>query len=112
MASSVKEIITAQYAPSAQTALYLSPTGTWTRIDKLSVTNSSGGAQTISINLIPNGGTATAANLTTNLRAVQPGETWNSPNEYGHVLNPGDSISVIASGASALVIAAAGTVLS
>ena len=112
MASSVKEIVTAQYVPAVQTSLYTSPAGTWTRIDKLTVVNVSAGAQTVSINLVPSGGSASAANLSTQTRAIQPGETWNSPNEYGQVLNPGDALSVIASAGSDLVILAAGTVLS
>ncbi len=109
MASPVLEIVPAQYAPSAQTVLYTSPTGTTTRIDKLSVQNNDSSPHLISINLVPSGGSAGASNLTTNGQTVRPGQTWNSPNEYGHYLNPGDSISVLADAPSVLTIAAGGT---
>ena len=112
MASPVKEIVTAQYAPNSQTTLYVSAAGVTTRIDKLTVTNTDTVTQTISINLVPSGGSAGGSNLTTDLQAILAGATWNSPNEYGHYLNPGDFISVIASVASKLVIAVGGTQVS
>jgi len=112
MASPVREIVTAQFAPSAQTTLYTSPVGITTRIDKLSVTNTDTVSQTISINLVPSGGSVGASNLTTSVHAILAGDTFNSPNEYGHYLNPGDAISVIASIASKLVIAVGGTQVS
>jgi hypothetical protein len=109
MTSPVTEIIPAQYAPNAQTTLYVSGTGVTTRIDKLSVTNTDTVAQTISINLVPSGGAAGGSNLSTSAQSILPGQTWNSPNEYGHYLRPGDFISVLASVASKLVIYAGGT---
>lgn len=108
MASPVKEIVTAQFAPSAQSTLYTS-TSLTTRIDKLTVTNTDTVARTISINLVPAGSSASSANLTTQNQSILPGATWNSPNEYGHYLNPGDALSVIASTAAVLVIAVGGT---
>lgn len=112
MASPLKQIITAQYAPNAQTTMYVSGTGVVTRIDKLSVQNNDTVPRTISINLVPSGSSAGASNLTTNAQSILPGQTWNSPNEYGQCLNAGDFISVIASAASMLVITAAGTQIS
>lgn len=112
MASPVLEIIPAQYAPSTQVPMYVSPAGITTRIDKLTVQNGDSVPHNISINLVSNGGTASASNLTTNAKVLTAGQTWNSPNEYGHYLNPGDAISVLASAASVLVIAAGGTQVS
>ena len=109
MAFTSLEIVPAAYAPATQTTLYTSPAITITRIDKLTVTNTDTVAHTISINLVPNAGTASAANLTTDAYSIAAGQTWNSPNEYGHYLNAGDLISVVASVASKLVIAIGGT---
>jgi hypothetical protein len=102
------QLIAAQEASNSQTTLFTCPTGTTTRIDALSVTNNDTAPHTISINLVTNAGSASAANLTTDAQVVLPGQTWNSPNEVGKVLNSGDFISVIASAASHLVIAAGG----
>lgn len=109
MSSPLVEIVTAQYAPNSQTTLYTSPASTTTRIDKLTVTNVTGSVATISINMIPSGGTVGASNLSTQAQAIGAGSTWNSPNEYGHYLNPGDALSVLASAPSALTILVAGT---
>lgn len=111
MSSPQAEIIPAQFAPASQTTLYTS-TALVTRIDKLTVTNNGTTAATISINLVAAGGSASAANRTTNAQAIAPGQTWNSPNEYGHYLMPGDAISVVASAATTLTIAAGGTQIS
>jgi hypothetical protein len=111
MASPQLEFVPAQAAPTAQATLYTSPVGTVTRIDKVSVANNGTAAATISINLVPSGQTAAGTNCTTPPQAVQPGQTWNSPNEYGHYLMPGDQFSVLAS-ASTLTIAAGGTQIS
>lgn len=102
----LSQLIAAQRAPNAQTTMFTA--GQFTRIDSLSVTNTDTVAHTISINLVSGGGSATAANLTTQAQIVQPGQTWNSPNEVGKVLNPTDFISVLASAASVLNIAAGG----
>lgn len=109
MPSAVSEIVNAQYAPNAQTTIYTSPAGTTTRIDKLTVTNQDSSVHTISINLVTSGDVAGTENRTTNAQAILAGTTWNSPNEYGHYLNPGDFISVIADAASVLTIAVGAT---
>lgn len=109
MASPVTEIIKAQYAPDTLTVLYTSQALT-TRIDKLTITNQDGAsAHTISLYLVPAGGSPGASNRTTNLRSIAPTDTWNSPNEYGHYLNPGDALACIADAAAQLVIAVGGT---
>jgi len=109
MTSPVLAIIEAQNAPTAQTTLYTSALVT-TRIDKLSATNTTNATIILSINLVPSGQSAGTTNLTTNAQAILAGQTWNSPNEYGQCLNPGDFLSAIAS-ATGLTIMASGTVL-
>lgn len=108
MAFQLAALIEPQFAPAAQTALYTAPAGTLARIDSLSVVNTGTVAETISINIIPNAGSASAANLTTDTQAIQPKQTWNSPNEIGKVLLSGDAVSVIASTASVLAISCGG----
>ena len=106
----LQQLIAAQRAPNAQTTMFAA--GAATRIDSLSVTNTDVTAiHTISINLVAQGGSVGAGNLTTDAQPVLPGQTWNSPNEVGKGLNPGDFISVIASAASVLNIAAGGILM-
>ena len=108
MAFFITQLIAAQRAPNVAAALYTCPPSTVARIDSLSVTNTDAAAHTITINLVTSGGAASDANATTKAQAIQPGQTWNSPNEVGKVLNAGDFIWVVASAANVLTIAAGG----
>lgn len=112
MASPLRQIITSQYAPNSQGTLYTSLPGVTTRIDKMTFTNTDTASQTISVNIVPSGGTAGGSNLITAAQAILAGQTFNDPNCYGLYLNPGDFISVVASAASKIVIAVAGTLAS
>lgn len=105
----LQQLFAAQRAPNTQTTLYTATQTT--RIDAISVTNTDTATHTISINLVTLAGSASGANLTTDAQVIQPGATWNSPNEVGKVLNPGDFISVIASAASVLTIAGGGLIM-
>jgi archaellum component FlaF (FlaF/FlaG flagellin family) len=109
--SSVAEIIPFQAAPASQTSMYTAPAGVTVRIDKMTISNPTGSSATITINLVPSGSGVSTINESTPAYAVLPGAVFNSPNEYGHYLNPGDSISVICSAASTLNIGCGGTLV-
>jgi hypothetical protein len=57
-----KPLITAQDAPNAQTTLYTAPGGTRVPIDKFTAYNHTDAPADLSVNLVPNGRTAAAAN--------------------------------------------------
>jgi hypothetical protein len=103
-------LIPMQRVPNSQTVLYTGQ-ATATRIDKLTVVNTDTVLHTISINIIPSGGSAGAGNLSTDAQVILPGQTWNSPNEVGLMLNIGDEISVIGSAATELNIIASGMIM-
>lgn len=101
--------MTAQTLGTSATQLYTSPGGTVTRIDKLTVINQDSASHTVTIYLVPVASTQGTANRTTNAQVVQAGQSWNSPNEYGHYLNAGDSVWAFASASSVMTIAVGGT---
>ncbi|HSG61413.1 MAG TPA: hypothetical protein VLA24_08260 [Pseudomonadales bacterium] len=107
MAITVKNIIPRKFAESVQTAQYTA-TDCKTVIDKFTVTNNSAATQTISTNLVPNGGTAATSNRIINTRSIAAGECYLCPELIGQVIEDGGFISTIASAASALTISAAG----
>lgn len=109
MTAPVLSIIPTQQLPNSATKLYTSPLNTVTRIDSLSCINTDTSVHTVTIHIVASGGAAGAANLTTSAQALLPGQTWNSPNEYGKYLNPGDSIWAQADTASVVNIIAGGT---
>jgi hypothetical protein len=79
-----------------------------TIIDKFTATNYSGGAETLSINLVTVSGAAGNNNLIVKTKTLQPAETYTFPEIVGQVLNAGDFISTIASAATSINIRASG----
>jgi hypothetical protein len=107
MAVTPKVLIPPKQAENAQTAQYTA-TAVKAIIDKFTVTNTSAGNETISINLVTSGGTAGAANLIIDTRTIAPDETYTCPELVGHVLEAGGFISTLASAATSLTIRCSG----
>jgi len=107
MAITVLPLISAKLAEDAQTTQYTAVNCT-TVIDKFTATNTSAANETISVNLVPVGGTAGASNLIVDTRTIAPNETYTFPELVGQVLSPSGFISTIASDATAIVIRASG----
>lgn len=109
MTTTPKVLIAAQDVPNSATVLYTSPAsgkGTW--IDKATTTNYSGSTATLSINLVPSGGSAGNSNLLIKARSLAASATDQLPELAGKFLNPGDFISVQAGTATAVNIAVNG----
>lgn len=109
MTATPKVIIAAQDAPNAQTTVYTSPAagkGTW--IDKMTATNYSAGAVTLSINIVTLAGAAGNSNLVVKTKSLAAGATDTLPEIVGKFLNPGDFVSVVASAATSISLAANG----
>ena len=100
-------LIAPKTAESAQTTQYTS-TNVTTIIDKLTATNYSAAAATISVNLVTSGGSAGNDNLIVKAKTLQPSETYTFPEIVGQTLLTGDFISTIAGTASAINIRASG----
>lgn len=107
MTVTVKNLIAPKQAENAQTTQYTA-VNCKTRIDKFTVTNTTAANATISVNLVPSAGSASASNLVVSARAVAPGETYTCPELIGQVLESGGFISTLAGTATALTIRASG----
>ena len=107
MAVSIKVLIPAKQAESAQTTQYTA-TNCKSIIDKFTVTNTSAGNVTISVNLVTVTGSAATSNLIIDTRAIAPEETYTCPELVGQALEPGGFISTITSAATSLTIRASG----
>jgi hypothetical protein len=107
MTVTVKVLIPAKTAEATQTTQYTA-TNVTTIIDKLTATNYSASAATISVNLVTASGSAGNDNLITKLKSLQPAEVYTFPEIVGQVLSPSAFISTIAGTASAINIRASG----
>ncbi len=96
------------YAPASDTTVYTSPADTTTIIDKFTATNTDSSARTLSVNIVPSGGTLDAENLIIKDVSIGIGETMDFTTLQNHILGDGDQISVIASDASKVVIRSSG----
>lgn len=108
MAVIARSLIASKQAENSQTTQYTAPSGTRTIIDKFTATNSTAGAVTLGVNIVTSGGSSGASNLIVDDKSIAAGETYTFPEVVGHVLNPGDFISTLASAATSLTIRASG----
>jgi hypothetical protein len=108
MTVTVKVLIPAKTAESAQTTQYTVVTGVTTIIDKFTATNYSATAATISVNLVTSAGTAGDSNLITKTKSLQASEVYTFPELVGQVLAAGGFISTIAGTATSINIRASG----
>jgi hypothetical protein len=107
MAVTPKVLIPAKQAENAQTAQYTA-TAVKAIIDKFTVTNTSAGNVTLSVNLVTVSGTAGDSNLVLDARTIVPNETYTCPELVGQVLEAGGFISTLASAATSLTIRCSG----
>jgi len=107
MSVSIKVLIPAKQAENSQTTQYTA-VNCKTIIDKATVTNTSSGNVTISVNLVTSGGSPGANNLIIDTRSIAPNETYTCPELVGQALESGGFISTIASAATSLTIRASG----
>jgi hypothetical protein len=108
MSVTAKALFDAHTAQATDNVEYTAPTATHTIIDKFTATNITGSSQTLTINLIPSGGSVATANIITNALSIAAGATVDVTDVKNHILNPGDAISAKCGNASALVIRSSG----
>lgn len=97
MTTTPKTLIEGKLAETVETAQYplTAAESVKTAIDKFTAVNTGAGTATLTVHLVPAGGTAGPANAFS--KALPPGASWPFPDIVGHVLEAGDSISTIAS---------------
>ena len=107
MSVTIKVLIPAKQAENSQTTQYTA-VNCKALIDKFTITNTSAGNVTISVNLVTSGGAAGVSNLIVDTRSIAPDETYTFPELVGQSLESSGFISTIASAATSLTIRASG----
>ena len=77
-------------------------------IDKFTVCNTSAGAVTVDVHLVPSAGSATTTNQIIAARSLAVNETYTFPEIVGHVLESGSTIQANASAATAVSLRVSG----
>src|ERR1039457_83003 len=75
---------------------YTAPVATRSIIKKVTVTNTSGTAATVTVYLVPSAGTAGAANINVSAQTIGAGQTVELYTVENHTLETGDFISALA----------------
>lgn len=96
----------AGYIPNADTTVYTA-VSTTTIIDKITVYNSDSGSQTLTINIIPSGGSVSAANIVAVI-PLSAGQTVDFSQAQNQILATGDKISLNASVSSKITARGSG----
>lgn len=108
MTVTAKPLIGSKFAEATATPQYTAPTGTRSIIDKFTATNISASAATLSVHLIPSGGSVGDGVLIVKTKTLGAAECYTFPEIVGHVLSPGDSVVTTASAANAVTIRCSG----
>lgn len=110
--TSTNTLIESKFCLDTQTIEYTTiGTNAKTIIDKFTATNVTAAAATITVNIVPSGGTADNSNKITSVKSLAANESYTFPELIGHVLNEGVTISVIASTATSIVIRSSGRII-
>lgn len=84
------------------------PANSLMTISAMSVTNTTATPRTLTVHLVPSGGTAGAGNMVCAARIVAPGETYNVGGAIGQTLAADGSIQALSDAATALSLVASG----
>ena len=103
MSVTPKTIVPAQLATTA-TTYYTAPANVRSIIRKVTFTNPTAGAVTVTVYLVPSGGAAGATNVLVSAMSVGAGETFECFEAQGQVLQAGGLLQALCSAASSLTI--------
>ena len=110
MTTNAKPLIDAKRAENSQTTQYTA-TNVVSIVDTFTVRNTTAGAVTFAVNVVPSGGTAGADNIFLS-KSIAAGQTYTCPEIVGQILKAGDFLSTLAGAATSLTIRASGREIS
>lgn len=96
----------AQIANSATT--YYTATNVRARIDACALTNTTAGAVTATLHIVPSGGTATASNCVLSAQSIPAGGTFTPPGVIGQWIERGGTLQALASAATSITLVVSG----
>jgi len=108
MATTGKRLVGGAQLTTSATTYYTAPPSTKARIDAMTLTNTSAAAVTVTLHLVPAGGTAGDGNIILKAKSIGAGESYPVREALGHWLEPGGTIQALASAATSVTLVASG----
>lgn len=108
MATLPKRLVSGSQLTTSAATYYTAPGNTRTRVATFTATNTSAGAETISVHLVPSGGSADDTNIVADEISLAAKETKSISGAIGHVLESGGTLQALASAGTAINIVASG----
>ena len=107
MATSIKRLVAGSQLTNAA-ATYYTATNVSARVDSCALVNTTAGAITATVHLVPSGGTATAANCILSAKSIAAGATFVPPGIIGQVIENGGTLQALASANTSITLVASG----
>lgn len=108
MTVTAKTLIQSKQASNSATTEYTAPTSTKAVIHRFTATNTTAGAITLTIHIVPSGSAVGASNMVLSALSIAANTTTDITQIQDHVLDAGDSIAVLASAATSITIRCSG----
>lgn len=103
-----KALLETTQITNADVTYYTAPANTRVLIDKVTATNVTAGAVTLTANIVASGGAVGAANINISAQSLAGNTTYLCPEVAGHTLNPGDFLSFKASAGASINVRVSG----
>lgn len=108
MALSIKRLVPGSILTGSAATYYTCPSSKYAILKSLTVANSTASAVSVSLYLVPDGATASAAYLIRPPRLVDVNESYTCPEAVNQVLEGGGTIQAVGSGLTLIVSGAEG----
>lgn len=103
-----KRLVDGSQLTGSAATYYTAPANTLTTISAMTLTNTTGGAVTATVHLVPNGGSAGVTNCVLSARTLAAGESFNVGSAIGQTLPAGGTLQALAGSATSITLVASG----
>jgi hypothetical protein len=108
MATRNVRIIPGSQLTTGAVAYYTAPANTRCVLKRLSFTNTTAGAVTVTVHLVVATGSASASNTLASAHTIAAGETWDCVSAEGQVVEAGGSVQALASAGTSITLIGSG----
>ena len=104
----VKTLVQGSALTTSAAVYYTAPTGTYTRVTQMSVTNTDAAPRVVSLYIASSNAAPTATDTIVKSKTLQSNETWVPYQALGVVLSPGCTIQAVADANSVVILKSSG----